>query len=393
MSVCERDRQPGTDLAVVESAEPGAIVAVRHAIDELKAFRTFVANELKPEMDYGIIPGTKKNTLLQPGAQKIAMYFNAFPDSTVEATELGNGHVEYRVVTRLVHRQTGRVIGQGIASCSTMESRYRFREASRKCPMCGAHAIIVGKAEYGGGYLCFKKKDGCGAKFREDDARITEQPAGKVENDNIHDVRNTALKMAVKRSLVAGAMALGCASELFTQDLEDTFDIRDRPQAQTAPGPATESDPTKPARAPAGGPAPAKREAWAEMPLATFLRTFVRARNKTWQDQWAERGYDPATVGVPIGEDDTTEAVYESAAEAGEVRPSRASLKPVDQIKALEPIWQRDPHAVKGWADAYRDEQWAKFTADIQGDPVEGADADQPAQDVAAPAAPDTGGD
>jgi len=33
------------------------------------------------------------------------------------------------------------------------------------CPECGQAAIIKGKAEYGGGYLCWKKKGGCGAKF------------------------------------------------------------------------------------------------------------------------------------------------------------------------------------------------------------------------------------
>jgi hypothetical protein len=36
------------------------------------------------------------------------------------------------------------------------------------CPACGKKgAIIKGKAEYGGGYLCFAKKGGCGAKFKD----------------------------------------------------------------------------------------------------------------------------------------------------------------------------------------------------------------------------------
>lgn len=37
-----------------------------------------------------------------------------------------------------------------------------------KCPTCGANAIIKGKEEYGGGWLCFKKKGGCGDKFTDD---------------------------------------------------------------------------------------------------------------------------------------------------------------------------------------------------------------------------------
>lgn len=35
----------------------------------------------------------------------------------------------------------------------------------RLCPQCQKPAIIKGRAEYGGGWLCFKKKGGCGAKF------------------------------------------------------------------------------------------------------------------------------------------------------------------------------------------------------------------------------------
>jgi hypothetical protein len=35
-----------------------------------------------------------------------------------------------------------------------------------KCPTCGKTAVIKSKAEYGGGYVCWKNRDGCGAKFK-----------------------------------------------------------------------------------------------------------------------------------------------------------------------------------------------------------------------------------
>lgn len=35
------------------------------------------------------------------------------------------------------------------------------------CPNCGKDAIIKGKEEYGGGWLCYKAKGGCGSKFTE----------------------------------------------------------------------------------------------------------------------------------------------------------------------------------------------------------------------------------
>lgn len=47
------------------------------------------------------------------------------------------------------------------------------------CPSCKkTGTIIKGKAEYGGGYVCFTKKDGCGAKFT--DAEMEQIKSGKV---------------------------------------------------------------------------------------------------------------------------------------------------------------------------------------------------------------------
>jgi hypothetical protein len=42
------------------------------------------------------------------------------------------------------------------------------------CPKCGKDAIIQGKPEYGGGWLCYKQKGGCGAKFTVDPAIVNQ---------------------------------------------------------------------------------------------------------------------------------------------------------------------------------------------------------------------------
>lgn len=39
--------------------------------------------------------------------------------------------------------------------------------AGSKCPKCGAAAIIKGQEQYGGGWICWKKQGGCGAKFSQ----------------------------------------------------------------------------------------------------------------------------------------------------------------------------------------------------------------------------------
>lgn len=65
----------------------------------------------------------------------------------------------------------GYEIKRGIASREEMEKTERMGsngtgEDVMTCPDCGkSSSVIKGKAEYGGGYLCFKKKGGCGFKW------------------------------------------------------------------------------------------------------------------------------------------------------------------------------------------------------------------------------------
>ena len=220
---------------------PSGAPAVIDAMATLKSIRTFVAEELAPNVDFGAIPGTgTKRVMLLPGAQKVAMYLNVYPEYEVEAAELGGGHVEYLVNTRLVSRASGARVGSGIGSCSTMEGKYRYRNAQRACPACGAAAIIqTKKGRNPGGYWCVPDKGGCGANFNAGDRKVEGQELGKVENENIHDQRNTVLKMAKKRSLVDAAIGLACLADQFTQDIDDTYDLTATPAPTPTAAPKT----------------------------------------------------------------------------------------------------------------------------------------------------------
>ena len=179
-----------------------------------------MATLLKNGEHYGTIPGTNKPTLLKPGAEKLTFTFRLLPKFRITKTDLPNGHREYELVCELWH-ESGVFEGEGVGSCSTMESKYRYRNAAKKCPQCGKETIIKGKEEYGGGWLCFAKKGGCGAKFPDNAPEIVSQPVGKVENTDIADVYNTVLKMAKKRALVDATITACAASDIFTQDIED----------------------------------------------------------------------------------------------------------------------------------------------------------------------------
>lgn len=176
---------------------------------------------------YGVIPGCgTKPTLLKPGAEKLSTTFRLAPSYDIRKSDLPNGHREYEIVCSLTHMSTGQFVGQGLGSCSTMEGKYRFRKAAAKCPECGKEdTIIKGKQEFGGGWLCFKKKGGCGAKFADGDGQIENQEMGRVEHDNPADYYNTVLKMAKKRAQVDAVLTATAASDIFTQDIEDMPEV------------------------------------------------------------------------------------------------------------------------------------------------------------------------
>lgn len=199
-------------------------VQFKRDIQAVNRFQQVVHANLVAGQDYGVIPGTgSKPTLLKPGAEKIAKLLGLADtyDIADKLEDWSKPFFRYLIRATLTSVATGKVVSQGLGECNSMESKYRWRESQRKCPQCGKEAIIKGKAEYGGGWLCFQKKGGCGAKFADGDQTIESQTVGKVENDDIYSLVNTILKMAKKRALVDAALSAGRLSNVFTQDVED----------------------------------------------------------------------------------------------------------------------------------------------------------------------------
>jgi hypothetical protein len=195
--------------------------------------------------DYGRIPGKDKPTLLKPGAEKLIDLFHCTPEFSLvpefSHEDFEAGFFKYTFRCRILSRNTGAVLAEGYGSANSRESQFRWRAANRKCPACGQESIIQGKAKYGGGWVCFKKKGGCGERYDESDERITQQQVGRVVNEDIADLDNTILKIAKKRAQVDGAIALARCSDMFTQDVEDFPAALGLPAA-AAPGAAPAAD-------------------------------------------------------------------------------------------------------------------------------------------------------
>jgi hypothetical protein len=193
------------------------IASAKHRLQELQAF---VREVMVEGEDYGAIPGTEKPALLKPGAEKLCEIYGLIqaPEVVTRIEDWDAPFFHYEVRCNLVSKRTGRVIGAGLGSCNSHEPKYRWRIAERKCPICDQASVIRGKEEYGGGWLCFRKKGGCGAKFPDDSPEITDQTTGRVPNEDAAGLVNTLLKMAKKRALVDAVLSVTRSSGLFTQD-------------------------------------------------------------------------------------------------------------------------------------------------------------------------------
>lgn len=208
------------------------------AKSRLAEFQQFVKEYMVEGEDYGLIPGTQKKTLYKPGADKLCELYGLNDSYKVidRLVDFDRGLFDYEIECTL--SRDCAPIATGLGSCSSFEGKYRWRDSKQKCPVCGKETIIKGKEEYGGGYICFAKKGGCGAKFNDDDERITGQTMGQVENDDIATLKNTILKMAKKRAKVDATLAATRSSGVFTQDIGD-------PEGQKKPAAAPIQQPQR----------------------------------------------------------------------------------------------------------------------------------------------------
>lgn len=241
------------------------LAQIRQTFEEEKEIRRLVQDYVNESMtegiDYGVIPGTgreddkdnkdpkklrmPRKTLLKPGAEKIVAIFHCTPRFKVlkEDERFGaDPFFNYMIRVQLLSPE-GKIVAEGFGSANSHESKYRYRNARMKCPFCHKETVIKGKAEYGGGWLCWQSKGGCGQKWPDGSKEIEGQELGKLPNEDVATLANTILKMAKKRALVDGALALGRCSDMFTQDEEDEIEEqqagKNQRQGGTQPATAT----------------------------------------------------------------------------------------------------------------------------------------------------------
>lgn len=152
------------------------IIQLEQQIDPLvqasshyKMMVEFVKQQMKKDVDYGVIPNTNnKPILLKPGAEKLCRLFNLYPQleliQSITDFDKPLFHYHYRCT---IYRH-GEPIGQSDGCCNSREKKYE-------------------KQQY-----------------------------------KIYDLVNTITKISQKRAMVSAVLVAVGASEFFTVDLEET---------------------------------------------------------------------------------------------------------------------------------------------------------------------------
>lgn len=228
-----------TDTTALAVADIPGTLAPSDVVRQVALIQQVMGDVMKDGEHYGKIPGCgDKPTLLQPGAQMLALTFRLAPKFTIDERSLDGSHREFMVTCELYSISTGQLVGMGVGMASTMESKWRFRTGPveftgkpvpheywnlRKTDPQEAMKLLGGR-----GHQTKKNPDtGAWEIVRAGD---------KVENDNPADVYNTALKIGTRRAFVHAVLNTTAASDMFTQDIEDLpVEVVAHPVTQAAP--------------------------------------------------------------------------------------------------------------------------------------------------------------
>ena len=155
------------EIVATPQIAPAYSKAIATTAQHYKLMVAFVSAQMQKNIDYGVIPGTKKPSLWKPGAKKLCRLFNLRPSYELIhfITDFEQPLFFYHYRCTLVRQ--GEMVGQGDGSCNSREKKYEKQ------------------------------------KYR------------------IYDLTNTICKIGQKRALVAAVLSSCGASEFFTQDLDN----------------------------------------------------------------------------------------------------------------------------------------------------------------------------
>lgn len=157
--------------------------------NQRKMLKEFVSGQLRSNIDYGVVPGTKKPSLLKPGAEKIRGLFGLNIKLDCTSKELDRtGNFAMFTYKAQVYRGDN-LVAECEGSANSQEQKYKERTVWRWSDKA-------------------KKKEAI------------------KEDTPVCDILNTLQKMAQKRAYVGAVILAVGASDFFSQDIDDPEDAR-----------------------------------------------------------------------------------------------------------------------------------------------------------------------
>jgi hypothetical protein len=243
------------------------VQTVQLAVKRREEMVSFVQQIMVKNIDYGVVPGTDKPTLMKPGAEKLCTFFGlslrpTIVDKVEDWTgENHGGEPLFYYLYRYSVLKDGDLIAEADGSCNSRESKYRWRFVRESDLPPGANKdklqrrggtareaeFALRKRETGGKWgkpeAYWKKFEDAIAAGTAKRCKIPKKDGGempgweiedtlyKVPNEDAPSLLNTIQKMAQKRALVGAVLLAVNASEFFTQDLDDMVPEHQAPPA------------------------------------------------------------------------------------------------------------------------------------------------------------------
>lgn len=182
-----------TETGALSATASSGRMTVADIISHVGMVQEVMKAVMKPDIHYGVIPGTDKPTLYKQGAEVLCMAFRVSDTYSVEDLSTAD-MVRYRVTCTGSHQMTGTVLGTGMGEASSGEEKYKWRKAwddEFEATPENLRRVKMGK---------YKTK------------QVRTDPA---------DLANTILKMANKRAKIAMTINVTACGDMFGQDLED----------------------------------------------------------------------------------------------------------------------------------------------------------------------------
>lgn len=210
----QQSRQPITvhHLPAQRKAKPPAEKKTAgQIVAQAKLLQNVMEQVMRPDVHYGIIPGTDKPALYKAGSEVLLTTFRvAVIPEIFDLSD--NDCVKYRVLAHGVHQVTGVTLGVGVGECSTNEEKYRWRAA-----VCQEEYDETDDEK-----RRIKWKKGYQNNPPQRLLQVRTEPA---------DLANTVLKMAKKRAQIDLTLTATGASDIFTQDIDEEGNLVPRADA------------------------------------------------------------------------------------------------------------------------------------------------------------------